>query len=150
MPRYDRDYSVVEIKQMIALSETKNHPYNGATSGHAFRDHHGISDADLITKNKSAFIIGYDMSYYVDTLDPALIGQTTKIRIKTISDQPFMVAAILNSHFGQHRHQIFGREIPERAEPGRHRDPAADPADRAFQPLDAGVERGENIGRRHA
>lgn len=101
MPTYDRDYSVIEIKQMIALSETKNHPYNGATSGHAFRDHHGISDADLATKNKSAFIIGYDMSYYVDTLDPAQIGQKTKIRIKTISDQPFMVATILNSHFGQ-------------------------------------------------
>ena len=76
-----------------------------------------------------------------------LWGSMPRIRAISggVSDHPLWIDPGLNSHFGQHRDQILGREIPERAEPGRHRDPAADPADRAFQPLDAGVERCENF-----
>jgi hypothetical protein len=101
MAKYNRDYSVTEIKSMIAISERHNHPFNPGNVGHAFRDHHGISDADLIAKNKSASIISQEMNIYADTLDPAQIGQTEKLRMRTISDQPFMVSAILNTNFGQ-------------------------------------------------
>lgn len=101
MAKYDRDYSVNEIRDMIAISERKNHPFNPGNVGHAFRDHHGISDTDLVTKNKSAFILWADTGLFADTLDPAQIGKTAKLKIKTIYDQPFMVAAILNSQFGQ-------------------------------------------------
>lgn len=101
MANYDRDYSVTEIKQMIAISERKRHPYNRATVGHAFHDHHGISDADVVARRKSAFIISAWTGLHADTLDPAMIGSTARLNIRTISDQPFMVAGILNSSFGQ-------------------------------------------------
>lgn len=110
MGKYDRDYSVTEIKNMIAISEKNPHPFNPSQKGHAFSLHHGISDADLITKNKSAFIISADTNAYLDTLDPAdlLNGgldpsrkKALHIRTRTVFDQPFMVAAILNSPFGQ-------------------------------------------------
>ncbi|WP_119461450.1 hypothetical protein [Rhodospirillaceae bacterium SYSU D60014] len=110
MAKYDRDYSVTEIKSMIAISEAKPHPFNPPHKGHAFSLHHGISDSDLIAKNKSAFIISADTNSYLDTLDPAdlLNGgmdlarrQALRIRARTVFDQPFMVAAILNSPFGQ-------------------------------------------------
>ncbi|WP_026440732.1 hypothetical protein [Acidocella facilis] len=101
MARYDRDYSVTEIKTMIAISERKPHPYNPGNVGHAFRDHHGISDSDLIAKNKSAFIISQQTNATGTYLDPAMIGQTWRMKIRTVSDQPFVVAKILNSSFGQ-------------------------------------------------
>jgi hypothetical protein len=47
MARYDRHYTVSAIRAMIAISERRSHPFNPGNVGHAFRDHHGISDADV-------------------------------------------------------------------------------------------------------
>ena len=107
---YNRDYSVTEIKRFIADSEKRPHPFNPTQHGHAFSKHHGISDADAIAQNKSAFIISQATNGYLDTLDPAdLINggidpqrlAMLRIYTRTSADQPFMVAAVLNTPFGQ-------------------------------------------------
>lgn len=97
---YHRDYSVTEIKKFIRDSEARPHPFNPTQHGHAFSKHHGISDAQAIAQHKSAFIISQATNCYLDTLDPAMIGML-RISTRTISDQPFMIAAILNTPFGQ-------------------------------------------------
>lgn len=106
---YNRDYSVVQIKRILAESETRLHPYNSADHGHGFSKHHAISDSAAIAANKSAFIISQSTNAYHETLDPADVAfgmnaerlAALNIRTRTISDQAFMVTAILNTPFGQ-------------------------------------------------
>lgn len=93
MPIFNRQYSVLEIKTMIRDSEARPSPFSANSSGlgnagHASRDHHDISDSDIVTKGKSAFIIS-----------AAITGGAVTVR--TSSDQSFMIARILNSEFGQ-------------------------------------------------
>lgn len=110
---YNRDYSVTEIKKFIKDSETRPHPFNPTQSGHAFSKHHGISDSQAIAQNKSAFIISQGTNAFRDTFDPAQIGML-RILTRTSSDQPFMVASILNTPFGQAALKLISTSVQSR------------------------------------
>ena len=143
MAHYDRDYSVTEIKAMIALSERRAHPFNPGRVGHAFSDHHGILDSDVIARRKSAFIISAWTGLHADTLDPMMIGRTAKLNIRTVSDQPFMVAGILNSNFGQAALKLLNS--PMRSRMTVHAHPVTGPGG-AFRMRVAGGGRVDSSG----
>lgn len=97
---YARDYSVIEIKKLMMESELYG--------GHGMSKHHNISDSDAIYYNKSAFLnFAYTNAVreerYSTRSRRRTIWHTREIALytRTVSDQPFMVAQILNSEFGQ-------------------------------------------------
>lgn len=110
---YNRDYSVSDIEKFIKDSEARVHPFNHAARGHAFSKHHGISDADAIKSHKSAFIISQETNAFWGNLD-ATETEMTRISTRTSADQPFMIASILNTPFGQAALQLLNTGIQSR------------------------------------
>lgn len=97
---YARDYSVTEIKRFLAESER--------WGGHGKSLHHDISDRDAVWKHKSAFqnaawTNASRTEHFQTGRGRNRIWRSREIALytRTKSDQPFMVALILNSAFGQ-------------------------------------------------
>ena len=97
---YARDYSVLEIKNLLKESEQYG--------GHGMSKHHDIGDRDALYHNKSAFLNFADTNaartetYNAGTRRKKIwMTREIALRTRTVSDQPFMVASILNTQFGQ-------------------------------------------------
>ncbi len=97
---YAKDYSVVQVKGLLAEAEK--------WGGHGKSLHHDISDYESVRRHKSAFLNFADTNATTTVREnvgsrrrPIWRSRDVTLYTASKSDQPMMVALLLNSAFGQ-------------------------------------------------
>jgi hypothetical protein len=122
---YAVDYSVMQVKRMIRRSESRKHPINQADFGHAHSRHQAMSDADLVARSQNMPGANPEASAFLNStrmripgfgaFDDAgdLVSTDYWVRMP-INDQAFIVANILNSHYGRSALEKLDTPLPSR------------------------------------